>query len=95
MLVFGHRLSPFLFCYTRIFLFSKVAPEHLIKNFVFDQKLSKLSPFVFFLIDLHFSAAEDFFYQSDINADVGHDHGIGKMRALSSLYPAGPKLPSL
>ena len=32
MLVFGHRLSPFLFFHTRIFLFSKVAPEHLGKN---------------------------------------------------------------
>jgi hypothetical protein len=30
--VFDHRLTPFLFCLSRIFHFSKVAPEHLIKN---------------------------------------------------------------
>ena len=32
MLVFDHRLSPFLFCHSRVFHCFKVAPEHLIKN---------------------------------------------------------------
>ncbi len=41
MLVFGHRLSPFLFCHTRIFLFFQSSPRAFGQKLVFDQRLSK------------------------------------------------------
>src|SRR5215203_1241456 len=43
MLAFGHRLSPFLYCHTRNFLFFQSSPRAFGQKLVFDQRLQKYS----------------------------------------------------